>query len=184
MKNLTKISFLLLCLAALISFLPSCQKYGAYPFRNQPGFNNNQFPHRTDTIAVSALPAVIKSYFTNNYPKDTLQHAFINRDSSYAVISADTDIFVTMFTSAGAFEKRTLVYPHVISKVPLTQGELPSGVITYLTSNYPGYSFDAAYEIELNGKLAGYSVFIDYNKNKYLVEFDSNGTFVASYNTW
>ena len=136
--------------------------------------------HHRDTIALSALPAAITTYFTTNYPNDTLKHALINRDSSYLVVSVDTGVFVTKFTAGGNFIKRIQVFPHVITRNALTQATLPAGISTYLTATYPAYVFDAAYSVDLNGSLKGYIVFIDANTTKYLLKFDATGAFVKA----
>lgn len=39
---------------------------------HEGGCFGNRDGHHRDTVAVSALPATIPSYFTTNYPKDTL----------------------------------------------------------------------------------------------------------------
>jgi hypothetical protein len=142
-------------------------------------FGDRDGKHR-DTIALTALPAVITTYFTTNYPNDTLKHALVNRDSSYLVLSADSGLFVTEFTHTGTFIKRVQVYPHVVTRTSLTQANLPATVSTYLTTTYPAYVFDAAYTVYLNGTLHGYIVFIDANTTKYLVRFDASGTFVKA----
>lgn len=142
-------------------------------------FGNRDNRHR-DTITLSALPAAITTYFAATYPKDTLKHALINRDSSYVVLSVDNGVFVTAFTSTGSFIKRIQMYPHVITRAVLTQAELPVTASTYLTTTYPAYVFDAAYTVSLNGVIQGYMVFIDANTTKYLVRFDASGAFVKS----
>jgi Putative beta-lactamase-inhibitor-like, PepSY-like len=142
-------------------------------------FGDRDDLHR-DTIALSALPAVITTYFSANYPNDTLKHALINRDSSYVVLSINNGVFVSEFTSAGTFIKRIQVYPHVVTRASLTQATLPAGISTYLTTTYPAYVFDVAFSVSLNGVLKGYLVFIDANTTKYLVRFDASGSFVKS----
>lgn len=137
--------------------------------------------HHKDTIAITAIPTAIISYFTSNYPKDTLVHALINRDSSYDVISKDTGVYVTQFTNAGIFVKRVQVFPHVKTITTITQAQLLATVSTYLTTTYPAYVFDAAYQININGVLKGFAVVIDANSTKYLVRFDSSGLFVKAY---
>ncbi|MGZ3763421.1 MAG: PepSY-like domain-containing protein [Mucilaginibacter sp.] len=147
---------------------------------HQGGRFGNRDNHHLDTIALSALPVAITTYFTANYPNDTLKHALINRDSSYLVVSNDNGIFVTDFTKTGSFQKRVQVYPHVKTSTTLTQSALPTSVSTYLTITYPAYVFDAAYTISLNAVLQGYIVFIDANTTKYLVRFDASGNFVKA----
>lgn len=137
--------------------------------------------HHKDTIAITALPSSITSYMTTNYPKDTLVHALVNRDSSYNVISKDTGVYITQFTKASVFIKRVQLFPHVKTITTLTQNQLPASVSTYLTTTYPAYVFDAAYQVNVNGVLKGYAVVIDANSTKYLVTFDSGGVFVKAY---
>jgi hypothetical protein len=136
--------------------------------------------HHPDTIALSVLPTIIKAYFTTNYPNDTLKHALINRDSSYVVISSDKGIFATGFTASGTFIKRIQLYPHVVNAVTLSQAQLSASISTYLTSTYPAYVFNTAFEVKLNGTVKSYLVFIEANSTKYLVYFDATGTFVKS----
>lgn len=142
------------------------------------GDRDGQHP---DSVALSALPAAITSYFTSNYPKDTLQHAFVNRDTSYLVISKDTGIYATVLTRAGKLVNRTEIYPHVISQTKLTQAQLPVAINTYLTTTYPGFVFENAVEVKLNGSAKAYIVIIEDNTTKYIVGFDANGNFVKAH---
>jgi len=158
--------------------------------REQPDLNGkgwheggrfgNRDDHHPDTVAISALPAVITTYFSTNYPDDTLKHALTNRDSSYLLISTDDGIFATLLTKTGTLIKRVQLYPHVVTHATLTQAELPATASAYLTTTYPAYVFDTAYVIKLNGNVEGYLVFIDDNTTKYLVGFDASGKFVRS----
>jgi hypothetical protein len=147
---------------------------------HEGGCFGNRDGHHRDTIAITSLPVTITTYFSTHYTSDTLKHALINRDSSYAVVSVDNGLFVTQFTAAGTFINRIQVYPHVVSRTWLGQADLPSAVSTYLTTTYPAYVFDAAYTVKLNGTVKAYLVFIDANTTKYLVSFDASGTFVKS----
>ncbi len=143
-------------------------------------FGDRDGRHR-DTIALTALPKSITSYFTANYPTDTLKHAFVNKDSSYLVISMDKGVFATVFSASGTFVKRTQLFPHVVGVTTLLQSALPANVGSYLTTTYPAYVFDSAYTITLNGAIKGYVVIIDANTTKYIVEFDATGAFVKSF---
>jgi len=142
------------------------------------GDRDGQHP---DSVALSTLPAAITGYFTSNYPKDTLQHAFVNRDTSYLVISKDTGIYATVLTKAGKLVNRTEIYPHVISQTKLTQAQLPAAISTYLTTTYPGFVFENAVEVKLNGSAKAYIVIIEDNTTKYIVGFDANGNFVKAH---
>lgn len=61
---------------------------------------------RRDTVALSALPSSVTSYFTANFAQDTLVRAYENRDSSIAVLSTDNGAFATVFDANGAFINR------------------------------------------------------------------------------
>lgn len=142
-------------------------------------FGDRDGNHR-DTIALSALPASVKTYMSANYASDTLKHSFINRDSSYVVISTNNGIFATEFSSKGIFIKRVQIYPRVVSSVTLTPSTLPAAISTYLTTTYPAYVFDNAFQLKLNGNTTGYLIFIDDNSTKYLVIFNASGNFVKT----
>ncbi len=56
---------------------------------------------------------------------------------------------------------------------------LPAGITSYLTTNYPGYTFAKAYSIKTtDGTVTGYVAIIYYNDKPVGVLFNSNGTFV------
>lgn len=140
-------------------------------------FGDRDGRHR-DTIALSALPTTILTYMTTNYPTDTLKHAMRNRDSSYVVISADNGVFATEFSKTGSFIERVQFYPHVVKVSTLTQATLPATISSYLTTTYPAYVFDNAFELKVNGALTAYLVVIDANSTKYMVLFNGSGVFV------
>jgi hypothetical protein len=142
-------------------------------------FGDRDGRHR-DTVALSALPTAVTAYMTSNYPGDTLKHALVNRDSSYVVISEDKGVFATEFSKTGTFIERVQIYPHVVGAITLTQATLPAAVSSYLTTTYPAYVFDNAFELTLNGSANGYLVFIDANSTKYLAVFNASGTFVRT----
>jgi len=133
-----------------------------------------------DTLAVSALPTAIKTYFATNYPTDTLLHAVVNFDATYIVISADNGLFATAFTSGGTFIKRIQIYPRPEHHASIAQSALPASVTTYLTTTYPGYVFDKAFTETVNGTLKGYFVFINANNTRLVVQFDASGNFVKA----
>jgi hypothetical protein len=133
-----------------------------------------------DTLAISALPATIKSYFATNYPADTLLHAVVNFDATYIVISADNGLFATAFTSGGTLIKRIQIYPHAEKHASVAQSALPATVTTYLTTTYPGYVFDKAFSETVNKVLKGYFVFINANNTRLVVQFDASGGFVKT----
>lgn len=133
-----------------------------------------------DTLAISALPSAIKSYFASNYPTDTLLHAVVNFDATYIVISSNNGLFATEFTSGGTFIKRVQIYPHAEKHTAIAQSALPAAVSTYLTNTYPGYVFDKAFTETVNKVLKGYFVFINANNTRLVVQFDANGNFIKT----
>ncbi|OCX54073.1 hypothetical protein BEL04_07315 [Mucilaginibacter sp. PPCGB 2223] len=144
------------------------------------GCFGNRSGNFKDTLAISALPAAIKTYFATNYPADTLLHAVVNFDATYIVISADNGLFATAFTSGGTFIKRIQIYPHHEHHASIAQSALPASVTTYLTTTFPGYVFDKAFTETLNGVLKGYFVFINANNTRLAVQFDASGNFVKT----
>lgn len=141
-------------------------------------FDNRNGLH-PDTIALSALPAAIKSYFTTNYATDTLLHAVVTKDTSYIVFSANKGLFATSFTSKLVFSKRVQLYPRPI-KTPVLQANLPAAINTYLSTTYAGYVFDKAFVEKVSGAVSKYVVLIDASGTRYAVQFDASGTFVKA----
>jgi hypothetical protein len=137
-----------------------------------------------DSIAVSALPASIQSYMTDNYPKDTLVIAYIGFDSSYLVISRDSGVFATLFTSAGTFIKRVELPAPAGLVQAIAQSGLPASALTYLSNTYPGFVFEQAFSLTVNNTVEEYEVIIDANNTRYGVVFDPSGNFVAARIIW
>ncbi|MBB3056730.1 hypothetical protein [Mucilaginibacter gotjawali] len=135
--------------------------------------------HR-DTIALSALPTAVSTYFTTTYPTDTLLHAFVTPDTTYVLISKDTVLYATNITATGTFISRMKVAPHNGKFAQVTQANLLASITTYLTTTYPGYVFQNAFSESSKGSIIGYSVFITANSTNYIVIFDSTGTFVSA----
>ncbi|WP_018616698.1 PepSY-like domain-containing protein [Segetibacter koreensis] len=135
---------------------------------------------KRDTIALSSLPSNIKNYFSANYAKDTLDRAFINRDSSIVVLSTNNGAFATVFDAAGAFIKRVQLPAGTGQSNSIGLADLPSTAQSYLSTAYPNYVFKHAFQIMLNGAIQGYAVFIDANATKYAITFDASGNFVKA----
>lgn len=146
-------------------------------------FGDRDGQHK-DTISLSTLPASITSYFTTNYPQDTLVRAYKNNDSSYIVFSVDNGSFATVFDANGTFVRRVQLHKDTNKGMPLNQSDLPSAVQTYLTNTYPNYVFKQAFSFSQNGNLLGYVVVIDANNTKYAVQFDASGNFVGAITIW
>lgn len=137
-----------------------------------------------DTVALTALPVAITTYFASNYSTDTLLKAFLTADSGYVVISANNGLYATLFTASGSFVKR-LELPRPPGKPqPLAQADLPATVLSYLDATYPSYVFDKAFSLSAKGVLKGYVVLIDANNTKYAIAFDANGKFISAVPVW
>jgi len=131
-----------------------------------------------DTLSITSLPAAIASYFSTNYPQDTLLKALQTFFGNYVVLSKNDSLYATLFNSSGAFISREVLLTKTGWISPISQSALPATILNYLTSTYPGYTFDKAFSITRNGVLQGYVVVIDANNTKYGIEFDSGGNFV------
>ncbi|MDB5013623.1 MAG: hypothetical protein JWQ25_1825 [Daejeonella sp.] len=142
------------------------------------------FGHRDglnrDTIAISALPAVIKLYFVANYSADTLAHAEKNRDSSTIVISKNNGLYATIFNKSNVFIRRDKLPAPIGKDQEVKLNSLPASAQKYLTDTYPAYIFKKAFNVKKDGINLGYLVFIDANLTKYAVQFDASGKFITA----
>lgn len=150
-----------------------------------PGWHHGgRFDHRDglhrDTVALSALPSAVTSYFATNYPTDTLVKAFKSRDSSFVVLSKNNGVYATVFTYIGTFIKRDQLPTGRGTIQNIELSVLPSMITNYLTQTYPNYVLEKAFSFSVSGTLKGYLVVIDANNTKYAVEFDAAGNFVKA----
>ena len=152
---------------------------GGRGFRHGGRFEDRDGLKR-DTVAISALPAAISSYFSSNYATDTLVRAFKGKDSSIIVLSINNGPYATVFNANGTFVKRAALPARSGRPASVTQEALPAAALTYLSATYPNYVFKHAFAIRANGAVAGYAVFIDANATKYALEFDASGNFVKA----
>ncbi|MEJ6980725.1 PepSY-like domain-containing protein [Pedobacter sp. P351] len=142
-------------------------------------FDGRDGQHR-DTIALSALPLAIKTYFLVNYTQDTLLAAHAGRNGDVVVISANNGLYATLFTANSLFVKRAQLILNAGRKIAIRQADLSANIATYLSTTYPGYVFHRAYAVKVNSVTQAYVVFIDSNDTKYALQFDSSGNFVKS----
>jgi hypothetical protein len=147
----------------------------------QPGepFGDRKAPVM-DTIALSAIPSAVLSYFESAYPDDTLLHASIAPDTTYILISKDKGMYATDISKTGKLISRMEILAPGPAPMPIPQDKLPSAISTYLTSTYPGYVFNGAFILNGKGVITGYDVLITENSTNYDVQFDSSGNFVKS----
>ncbi len=172
---------------AFVSVLEQIEKGDAY---NVGWHRGGRFCDRDpnergrDTISLSALPASILSYMSSNYPNDSLEKAYINIDSSYLIISADSGLYATVFNPAGDFIKRVQLFSRGPVSQFVSQSALPKNMQSYLNTTYPNFVFEKAFSYTLDGVLQGYIIVIDANSTKYAVEFDASGNFIGAIVIW
>lgn len=152
---------------------------------NGTGFHaGGRFEHRDgkgrDSVALSALPVSVTAFFASNYATDTLVKAFRAKDSSLVVISRNNGLYATVFSATGTFVTRVQVNQRPGQWQPVDLAGLPSVAANYLTTTYPNYVFEKAFQLSVNGTVKGYLVIIDANNTKYAVEFDATGTFIKA----
>ena len=147
---------------------------------HEGGFFGSRNGSPKDSIALSALPSPVLSYFAASYPQDTLKKAFTSKDGSIVVLSADNGVYTTVFTAAGVFVKRDTLPAHNSKVTAVAQTALPANAQSYLSSTYPGYVFKFAFAIAKAGVVQGFVVLIDANNTRYAVQFDATGSFVKA----
>lgn len=145
-------------------------------------FEKRGLPHK-DTIALSALPAAITTYFATNYATDTLVKAFQKADAGYLVLSKNGGVYATLFSSTGVFVSRVSL-PAPGGKAAMADATLPAAALSYLATTYPNYVLDKALSVSVSGTIKGYIAVIDANNTRYCVAFDANGSFVAVKTIW
>lgn len=142
-----------------------------------------RFDHRDgknrDSIAITALPGAVSSFFKTKYPTDTLLFAQLTRDTNYVLISKNNGLFATAITPNGTLVKRITIDNLKLTRAAILQTNLPANVTNYLTTTYPGYVFDKAYVVKKGTTIQSYVVFITSNSTKYAIKFDATGAFVA-----
>jgi hypothetical protein len=144
------------------------------------GCFDNRDGKQRDTIAISAIPSLIKTYIATTYSADTIVHAFVNKDQSIVVISKNVNYFATAFSSANIFIKRIELPAFAAKGRSIEASVLPAVSTTYLATTYPNYVFKKAFELKTNNVIKGYLVLIDANLTKYAIHFDANGQFVKA----
>lgn len=145
-------------------------------------FEKRGMPNK-DTVALSALPAAITTYFATNYAADTLVKAFQKADAGYLVLSKNGGMYATLFSSTGVFVSRVSL-PAPGEKATIADANLPSAALGYLATTYPNYVLDKAFSVSVSGTIKGYVAVIDANHTRYCVAFDANGNFVAVKTIW
>ena len=166
------------------SFVRVLEQREGHDMKGRGWHNGGRFDDRDgkrrDTVAISALPAAITTYFAANYSQDTLVGALKDKDGSYVVVSINNGPFATVFDTAGAFIKRVELPARKGHANSIELTALPASAQSYLQTTYPNYVFKHAFQIVRDGVVEGYAVFIDANATKYGIWFDGNGSFAKA----
>lgn len=144
------------------------------------GCFDNRDNKQRDTLAISAIPASIKTYMSSTYSTDTIVHVFVNKDQSIVIISKNISFYATAFKSDNTFIKRIELPAGYAKGRSIEATALPANASTYLNTTYPNYVFKKAFEMKENNVLKGYLVLIDANLTKYAIHFDASGQFVKA----
>jgi hypothetical protein len=165
-----------------VSVLKQCERHdmGAGPGWHPGGrFGDRDGQHR-DTVAISALPAAVKTFFSTNYKTDTLLHAALNMDGSYSVISANKGLYITTVSATGTLLSRIQISPRPDNHTAVAESALLPAITTYLTTAFPGYVFDKAFVEKAGTEVIGYDVFVTVNGTRHAILFDAAGRFVKN----
>ncbi|MGE6218670.1 PepSY-like domain-containing protein [Nubsella zeaxanthinifaciens] len=139
-------------------------------------FDHRDGKHR-DTIALSALPAAVKSIFVTTYPSDTLLHAQVTKDSVYVLLSKNNGLFATAISKQGTLLKRVAVDNVKGIRTEVLQANLPTAITNYLSTTYPAYVFNKAYVLSKAGTVQAYVVLVTVNSSRYAFKFSASGAF-------
>ena len=108
-----------------------------------------------------------------------------NKDSSSIASSTDTNTVsdIAVAASDSSVGKDSVYIEHVcgsgMTRDSIAQAELPAAAITYLDSNYTGYTFARAFSVtDATRTITGYVAVIYFNDNPVGIEFDNEGTFL------
>lgn len=140
----------------------------------------NRDGRQRDTISLTALPEQINAYFSGGYAGDTLIRAFQISGNGYLVLSKNNGLFATVFDASASFVGRVELPSQKGKAVLVDQDLLPANALSYLSSTYPGYVFNKAFSVTINGIVEGYCVVIESNNTRYGIQFDAAGNFIIA----
>ncbi len=134
---------------------------------------------QTDTIASSTIPTALQTYLTENSSTYTVQHIFMEVDSSYTVIaSQNTTAFALLYSKATPDGLSVVNLGTVDFTTPNPDiNTLPSSIANYINQNYNGATVERILVGNCSGGSNGYTVIFKQNATNYAVEFDSSGAF-------
>jgi hypothetical protein len=139
-------------------------------------------------VDLTTLPAAITTYLNTNAVGWTLKNAVsVAADNViihyHVVVSVGATVQTYMFDkdfklvqNAGKGPKDNQELPN-FTVAEITQAQIPAAAITYLNTNYAGWTFTKAQTVSADTTVKEYEVFIAVAGKNYKVEFDGNGVF-------
>jgi hypothetical protein len=137
---------------------------------------------------LTTLPSAIVSYLNSNVAGWTLKNAVSiaadNVTIHYHVIvsvagSTQTYMFdkdFKLIQNVGKGPKDNQPLPN-FTVAEITQAQIPAAAISYLNTNYAGWTFTKAQTVSADTTIKEYEIFIAVAGKNYKVEFDGNGVF-------
>lgn len=140
---------------------------------------------------LTILPAAITTYLNTNAAGWTLKNAVsISSDNviiHYHVVlsiggATQTYMFdkdFKLIQNAGKGPKDNPLLPN-FTVTEITQAQIPVAAITYLNTNYAGWTFNKAQSVTADATVKEIEVYISLAGKNYKVEFDGNGVFLGA----
>ena len=137
---------------------------------------------------LTSLPAAITAYLNTNAAGWTLKNAVSiaadNVTIHYHVVVSVAGVVQTymfdkdfkLIQNAGKGPKDNPLLPN-FTVTEITQAQIPTAAITYLNTNYAGWTFTKAQTVSADTTIKEYEIFIAVAGKNYKVEFDGNGVF-------
>lgn len=140
------------------------------------------------SVTDATLPAIALDYLTTTYPGYTLVRAGEKTDKAGTVTGYMADIthnslnYHIHFDATGKFVSSVeRTGKHNGHGVKVAEADLLPVIKTYLTTTYPGYTFDDAISFSVDGTVKGYGVRITTADAKEIgLMFDGAGAFLRS----
>ncbi|TMI94972.1 MAG: hypothetical protein E6H06_07965 [Bacteroidetes bacterium] len=129
-----------------------------------------------NTVSFPLLTLAVAAILLASCKKETSQSSLTSQTSSSTIAVAASE--------SGPTSADDSVYviqpcPHGYSRDSISAADLPSTVITYLSTDYPGFTFSKAFAVKnSSGQTAAYVAIIYFNDKPVAILFDSNGNFV------
>jgi hypothetical protein len=143
------------------------------------------------TSDIPVVPDSIKTFLDKNAKGWALKKVVeVKKDNAtvhyHVTVTVDKKDFTYMFDRSfkqiiisGKDPKDNPALPNYAAK-ELTKTELPSGIISYLDTNYSTWALDKAFSTSRDGTVLGYDVFFSLKSSKYKVAFDPAGKLISA----